>query len=65
GHPGPVILSNQATARIVKLYRQLGYGLKFLHAPRRISCNGDRTPAEEVLARISHKKESLKLRSML
>jgi DNA adenine methylase len=49
-HSGPVILSNQATPRIVKLYRQLGYSLKFLHAPRRISCNGDRTPAEEVLA---------------
>jgi DNA adenine methylase len=49
-HPGPVLLSNQATSRIVKLYRTLGYGLRFLHAPRRISCNGDRTPAEEVLA---------------
>lgn len=49
-HPGPVILSNQATPRIVKLYRKLGYALKFLHAPRRISCNGDRTPAEEILA---------------
>jgi DNA adenine methylase len=49
-HPGPVVLSNQATPRIVRLYRKLGYGLKFLHAPRRISCNGDRTPAEEVLA---------------
>jgi DNA adenine methylase len=50
GHPGPVILSNQATPRIVKLYRKLGYSLKFLHGPRRISCNGDRTPAEEILA---------------
>jgi DNA adenine methylase len=49
-HPGPVILSNQATPRIVKLYRKLGYSLKFLHGPRRISCNGDRTPAEEILA---------------
>jgi len=49
-HRGPVVLSNQATARIVRLYRKLGYGLRFLHAPRRISCNGDRTPAEEVLA---------------
>ena len=49
-HTGPVVLSNQATPRIVKLYRKLGYGIKFLHAPRRISCNGDRTPAEEVLA---------------
>jgi len=50
GHPGPVVLSNQATPRIVKLYRKLGYSLKFLQGPRRISCNGDRTPAEEVLA---------------
>src|SRR5882724_3451097 len=49
-HPGPVVLSNQATPRIVKLYRKLGYSLKFLQGPRRISCNGDRTPAEEVLA---------------
>ena len=50
GHPGPVVLSNQATPRIVRLYRKLGFGMRFLHAPRRISCNGDRTPAEEVLA---------------
>lgn len=49
-HPGPVILSNQATDRIVALYRKLGFKLRFLQAPRRISCNGDRTPAREVLA---------------
>src|SRR6266498_5661796 len=49
-HPGPVVLSNQATPRIVRLYRKLGYGLRFIHAPRRLSCNGDRTPAEEVIA---------------
>ncbi len=49
-HPGPVVLSNQATPRIVSLYRKLGYGVRFLHGPRRISCNGDRSPAEEVLA---------------
>jgi len=49
-HPGPVILSNQATRRIEKLYRGLGFGLRKLEAPRRISCNGDRTPAWEVLA---------------
>ena len=47
---GPVVLSNQATPRIVKLYQSLGFTLKFLSAPRRISCNGDRTPAAEVLA---------------
>ncbi|MBI3401997.1 MAG: Dam family site-specific DNA-(adenine-N6)-methyltransferase [Acidobacteria bacterium] len=49
-HKGPVILSNQATARIVNLYRSLKFTLKFLNAPRRISCTGDRTPAPEVLA---------------
>ena len=49
-HAGPVILSNQATPRIVKLYRSLGFRLNFLLAPRMISCNGDRTPAREVLA---------------
>jgi DNA adenine methylase len=49
-HKGPVVLSNQATPRIVKLYRSLKFSLKFLDAPRRISCTGDRTPAAEVLA---------------
>ena len=49
-HKGPVILSNQATPRIVDLYRSLGFSLRFLQAPRMISCTGDRTPAQEVLA---------------
>ncbi len=49
-HEGPVVLSNQATPRVVALYRRLGYDLQFLAAPRRISCTGDRTPAREVLA---------------
>lgn len=49
-HVGPVVLSNQATSRIVKLYRSLGFTLSYLDAPRRISCTGDRTPAREVLA---------------
>jgi len=49
-HNGPVVLSNQATPRIVDLYRDLGYRVEFLNAPRRISCNGDRSPAREVLA---------------
>ncbi|MGI8837680.1 MAG: DNA adenine methylase [Pyrinomonadaceae bacterium] len=49
-HRGPVVLSNQATNRIVKLYRKLGYALRFLDGPRRISCNGDRSTAREVLA---------------
>jgi len=49
-HPGPVVLSNQATSRIVDLYRALGFDLRFLKGPRHISCTGDRTPALEVLA---------------
>jgi DNA adenine methylase len=49
-HAGPVVLSNQATDRIVRLYRERGFTLRFLDAPRSISCTGDRTPAREVLA---------------
>lgn len=49
-HPGPVALSNQATERVVALYQSLGFALRFLKAPRRVSCTGDRTPAREVLA---------------
>jgi DNA adenine methylase len=49
-HRGPVLLSNQATSRIVDLYRSLKFDFKFLDAPRRISCNGNRQTAREVLA---------------
>lgn len=49
-HDGPVIISNQATERIKALYTDYGYDLIELNAPRRISCNGNRTPAVEVLA---------------
>ncbi|MFC1746252.1 DNA adenine methylase [Candidatus Riflebacteria bacterium] len=49
-HPGPVVLSNQATDRIIKLYREFGFTLRYLDGPRRISCTGDRSPAKEVLA---------------
>jgi DNA adenine methylase len=49
-HPGPVVISNQATERIVELYEGLGFELSYLAGPRRISCTGDRTAAREVLA---------------
>ena len=49
-HKGPVVLSNQATERIVALYESLGFRLAFMQAPRSISRTGDRTPAREVLA---------------
>jgi DNA adenine methylase len=49
-HSGPVVLSNQATARVVTLYKKLGFKIAYLAGPRRISCTGDRTAAAEVLA---------------
>jgi DNA adenine methylase len=49
-HRGPVVRVNQATPRIEKLYRRLGFHVDFLEAPRRISCTGDRTPAREIVA---------------
>lgn len=49
-HPGPVVASNQATGRILELYRSLGFEVRILKAPRHIACNGDRTPADEMLA---------------
>lgn len=48
-HRGPVVLVNQATDRVERLYRSLGYHIDFLDAPRRISCTGDRTPAREIV----------------
>jgi DNA adenine methylase len=49
-HPGPVVLSNQATDRIKDLYSSLGFSLEERDAPRLISCTGDRTAVKEVLA---------------
>jgi DNA adenine methylase len=49
-HRGPVVLSNQATPRIINLYEKHKFHIRKIHGPRRISCNGDRTPAVEVLA---------------
>lgn len=48
-HRGPVVLVNQATERVERLYRKLGFSVGFLDAPRRISCTGDRTPAKEII----------------
>lgn len=49
-HAGPVVLSNQATTRVVELYADLGFRIEYLAGPRRISCTGDRSAAREVLA---------------
>jgi DNA adenine methylase len=48
-HDGPVIVVNQATDRMERLYRSLGFEVRFLTGPRRISCTGDRTPAREIM----------------
>ena len=40
-HKGPVVASNQATPRVARLYRKLGFKLAFLEAPRMISCKAD------------------------
>jgi DNA adenine methylase len=48
-HRGPVVLVNQATDRIERLYRKLGFTVDYLAGPRRISCTGDRAPAREVM----------------
>jgi DNA adenine methylase len=49
-HAGPVVVSNQATTRVVKLYKECGFKITFLAGPRRISCTGDRTAAKEIFA---------------
>ena len=48
-HRGPVVLVNQKTPRVEKLYGTLGFTMTSVDAPRRISCTGDRTPASEVI----------------
>jgi DNA adenine methylase len=49
-HSGRVVVSNQATDRILSLYEKLGFDVKTVEAPRRIACNGNRKPALEMLA---------------
>jgi DNA adenine methylase len=50
-HKGPVVLSNEATTRIKQLYHDLGFKLRYLDAPRYISCNvKNRKKVKEVLA---------------
>lgn len=49
-HKGPVVVSNQATDRIIELYSSLGFSISIVNGPRRISCTGNREPAREILA---------------
>ncbi len=50
GLRNPVAVSNQATDRVLELYERAGFTIKKVSGPRRISCNGDREPALEMLA---------------
>jgi len=58
-HQGQVIVSNQATERILDLYRTLDFGILVVPAPRRIACTGDRSPALEMLAYKGIPEESI------
>lgn len=59
-HQGPIIASNQATPRILDLYRDFKFQIVTLPAPRMISCNGNREPAIEMLAYKNFPKKILK-----
>jgi len=50
---GPVVVSNQATARIIELYGELGFNLRLFKGPRMISRDGNRTPALEMFATLN------------
>lgn len=45
-----VVVSNQATERVIELYKRLGFKLRVINAPRLINSTGDRTKAKEILA---------------
>ncbi|HEY9748549.1 MAG TPA: Dam family site-specific DNA-(adenine-N6)-methyltransferase [Allocoleopsis sp.] len=49
--PGPVLVSNAATERIIKLYTDLDFQIEVFPVGRSISCKGDeRKPALEIFA---------------
>jgi len=49
-HKGPIVASNKATSRIIKLYQKSGFTILTLLGPRTIACNGNRKPTLEMLA---------------
>ena len=54
-HPGTVIACNKATPRILELYRDNGFSVNLIDAPRSISCDGDRSPVQEMVATLNLK----------
>lgn len=49
-HEGPAVATNRATDRILEMYQGAGFTIRIVEAPRRIACNGDREPVQEMLA---------------
>jgi len=49
-YPGPVVASNKATPRIIDLYAQNGFKLRYISGPRSISSDGNRDQVLEILA---------------
>jgi DNA adenine methylase len=49
-YDGPVVATNKATDRILDLYASLDFTVSTIEAPRRLACNGNRTPALEMIA---------------
>lgn len=59
---GLIVAMNKPTERIINLYSKYGFRLWLIEAPRRISCNGDRTPVKELL--ITNSLQDLPLESV-
>ena len=49
-YKGPIVASNQATNRIIRLYRKYGFHITQIAAPRMIACTGNRDKVAEILA---------------
>lgn len=49
-HPGKIIVSNSCTSRIIDLYSRKKFQVFIGDAPRRVSCDGNRDNAKEMLA---------------
>lgn len=45
-----VVATNSDAPPVLELYRDLGFGIEMVNAPRRISCNGDRRQVQEMYA---------------
>jgi DNA adenine methylase len=46
----PVVATNNGAPKVLELYRDYGFNVQTINAPRKISCTGDREPACEMIA---------------